>query len=265
MMRAKRRFSQNFLINTGVIQKIIDAVNPHPNETILEIGPGPGILTRPLLERGARVVAVDADREMIAALREEFAGNERLTLVQSDILQYAWQEIPPTPRIKVVGNIPYHISSPILFWLAAHRDRIASAVITMQREVALRLVATAGTKDYGALTIGMGAVAHSERLFDIRPGSFRPAPSVTSSTVRVTFPDPPPYHIPDPMRFRAVVRTAFSKRRKMLRGIFPEAVLTAAGIDSTRRPETLNVEEFARLALVSSGIREARHHRTGLL
>lgn len=251
MMRAKRRFSQNFLVNKGVIQKIIAAVDPQSDETILEIGPGPGILTRPLLERGARVVAVDADREMIDTLRDAFSANEQLTLVQADILQYAWQEIPPTPRIKVVGNIPYHISSPILFWLAAHRDRIASAVITMQREVALRLVAKAGTKDYGALTIGMGAVAHSERLFDISPGSFRPAPTVTSSTVRVTFPDPPPYDIPDPVRFRDVVRAAFSKRRKMLRGIFPEALLHTTGIDPTRRPETLTVEEFARLARAS--------------
>lgn len=255
MMRAKRRFSQNFLVNKGVIQKIIAAVDPQPNETILEIGPGPGILTRPLLDRGARVVAVDADREMIDTLREEFAGNEKLTLVQADILQYTWPDSSATTRIKVVGNIPYHISSPILFWLAAHRDRIASAVITMQREVAMRLVAEPSTKEYGALTIGMGAVAHSERLFDIRPGSFRPSPTVTSSTVRVTFPDPPPHDIPNPVRFRDTVRAAFSKRRKMLRGIFPEALLTAAGIDSTGRPETLNVEEFVRLAQASESFR----------
>lgn len=255
MMRAKRRFSQNFLVNKGVVQKIINAVDPQPGETILEIGPGLGTLTRHLLSRGARVIAVEADREMIAALREECAANEKLTLVQADILQYKWPDSVPTTRIKVVGNIPYHISSPILFWLAAHRNRIASAVITMQREVALRLVAQPGTKDYGALTIGMGAVAHSERLFDIRPGSFRPAPTVTSSTVRVTFPDPPPYEIQDPVQFRDVVRAAFSKRRKMLRGIFPEDLLTTAGIDSTRRPETLNVEEFVRLARISKRFR----------
>lgn len=245
-MRAKRRFSQNFLVNAGVIQKIIAAVDPQPGETIVEIGPGPGTLTRPLLERGAHVIAVDADRDMVQALRAELGHHAQLTLVQSDILQYTWRDIPVAARMKVVGNIPYHISSPILFWLADHRARVARAILTMQREVAQRLIAHPGTKEYGALTIGMAIHACCERLFDIRPGSFRPAPHVTSSTVRLTFPDPPPYHAPP--QFRSVVRAAFSKRRKMLRGIFPASLLHTIGIDPTRRPETLTIEEFLTLA-----------------
>ncbi len=245
-MKAKRRFSQNFLVNKGVIQKIIDAVDPQPGELVLEIGPGPGTLTFPLLKRGAHVVAIDADREMITALQQG-AAHHALTLRLADILQYDWADIPLGHRIKVVGNIPYHISSPILFWLADHRARIANAVLTMQREVALRLTAAPNSKTYGALTIGMAAIARSERLFDIAPGSFQPAPKVTSSTVRVHFPDPPPYDIPDPVAFRDVVRKAFSKRRKMLRGIFPESQLRTAGIEPTRRPETLTVAEFLRL------------------
>jgi 16S rRNA (adenine1518-N6/adenine1519-N6)-dimethyltransferase len=247
-MRAKKSFGQNFLVNAGVIEKIIAAVDPQPTDQILEIGPGPGALTRRLAASGATIVAVDADRDMIGQLHDEFADTANVTIIHNDILQYAWDDFLEHNSIKVVGNIPYNISSPILFWLADHRARIAYATLTIQREVALRLTAEPNTKAYGALTIGIQSVAQIQRLFDIQPGSFRPAPKVTSSTIQLTFPNPPPYAIDNPQALRDTVRMAFSKRRKMLRNSFEVERLEAAGIDPTRRPETLSIDEFIKLS-----------------
>lgn len=245
-IRPQRRFGQNFLVNQGVLDKIAAAVECGAHDHVIEIGPGIGTLTRRLLAQGAHVTAVDADPAMVALVRAELGASSHLTVIQQDILAFT----PPTiaGTYRVAGNIPYNISSPILIWLCEHAPQIHSAVLTMQREVAQRLSAQVGTKAYSALTIAVQSYARVERLFDIRPNSFRPAPRVTSTTVRLTFPDPPPHHIPDRRIFRDVVRAAFGQRRKMLRNTIPVAILEAAGIDPTRRPETLTIAEFIAIA-----------------
>ncbi|MBI2344060.1 MAG: ribosomal RNA small subunit methyltransferase A [Deltaproteobacteria bacterium] len=246
--RPKKSLGQHFLVNTGVIKKIIAAVKIEPGTTILEIGPGPGTLTEPLATHATRLVAIEADRQLAATLQTRCARMAHVTILPGDILQFAWDIHLLPPPVIVVGNIPYNITSPILFWLIAHRMHIDRAILTMQREVAERLTARPGTKAYGALTVGVQAVAAVTTLFDIRPGSFRPAPRVISSTIRLTFPSPPPVRIENAGHFRSVVRALFMKRRKMLRNIIPPAALLAAGIDPTRRPETLTVHECAALA-----------------
>lgn len=245
-IRPQRRFGQNFLVNQGVLEKIAAAVQCGAHDHVIEIGPGLGTLTRQLLARGAHVTAVDADPAMAALVRTELGDSSNLTVIQQDILTFTPPVIPV--KYRVAGNIPYNISSPILFWLCEHAPQISMAVLTMQREVGTRLTAAVGTKAYGALTIAVQSYARVERLFDIRPNSFRPAPRVTSTTVRLTFPEPPPYSIPDRRIFRDVVRAAFGQRRKMLRNTIPIAALEAAGIDPTRRPETLTIAEFIAIA-----------------
>jgi len=247
-LAASRRFGQNFLINRGIHEKIIAAVAPVATDTILEIGPGLGAITRCLAESGARIIAVDADTRMIGVLQQELAAFPNVQIVHADILQFDWSLVSCTTPIKIIGNIPYNITSPILFWLSDHRAKISTAILTMQREVAQRVMAPPGSHTYGALSIDLQVVAHIERLFDISPNSFFPAPKVTSSTIRVRFPDPPPYPVRDLEHFRRVVRTAFGKRRKMLRNTIPPAALEHAQIDPTRRPESLTIEEFVRLA-----------------
>jgi 16S rRNA (adenine1518-N6/adenine1519-N6)-dimethyltransferase len=246
-MKPKKHFGQNFLVNQGVVRKIV-AADPMAKKTSLEIGPGPGVLTRELVAAGAHVTAVDADVEMITKLSEELCAAENLALHHGDILQFDPTPLAALGPITVVGNIPYNISSPILFWLVEHRTSIHEAIITMQREVAQRLIAQPGSKTYGALTIGVCAHATVEKLFDIRPGSFWPAPQVTSCTVHIRFPDPPPVTVTHPEQFRALVRTLFCKRRKMIRSSIPEAVLKSADIDPTARPEQLSIAELELLS-----------------
>lgn len=247
-IKPQKRFGQNFLVNMGVIEKITSAVFACPSDNIIEIGPGIGVMTRILANTGANIIAVDADSQMIKILHEELGQMKNVKVVQNDILKF---EVPPLPdgkRYKVVGNIPYNISSPILIWLADNRDKIEQATLTMQREVANRITAKSNCKDYGALTIAVQTRSNAYKLFDIQPGSFWPAPKVTSSTVQLEFTNPPPYDVPDYQRLRNVVRAAFQKRRKMLRGIFPEEFLVKANIEPTARPDALSIAEFIRLA-----------------
>lgn len=243
----QRRFSQNFLINQGVVDKLLAALAPIPSDTIIEIGPGPGVLTTRLAASGARILAVELDPRMIAALTEQFGDTPNVTLVHQDIVTFDPPPLPAGRRYKLIGNIPYNISAPILLWLCAHRESIASAILTVQREVAQRLTAAPNSKAWGPLTIAVQSVATVRRLFDIQPNSFRPAPKVVSTAVWLEFPTPPPYAIPDPQALRNLVRALFTKRRKMLRHSLPTERLLAAGIDPTRRVETLAIEELLRL------------------
>ncbi|MBI4238903.1 MAG: ribosomal RNA small subunit methyltransferase A [Deltaproteobacteria bacterium] len=248
--RPQRRFGQNFLINQGVLDKLIAALDPQPTDTIIEIGPGPGALTGRLAASDAQVIAVELDRRMIATLEEQFRNTGNVTLLHHDIVTFDPPPLPAGMRYQLIGNIPYNISAPILLWLCAHRDQIATAIVTVQREVAHRLTATPNTKAWGPLSIAVQSTATAQRLFDIQPHSFRPAPKVVSTAVRLAFPIPPPYAIPDPAALRDLVRTLFTKRRKMLRHSLAANRLLAAGIDPTRRVETLTIEELLRLVIV---------------
>jgi 16S rRNA (adenine1518-N6/adenine1519-N6)-dimethyltransferase len=257
--RPRKRFGQHFL-EPAWVTKLVASVEAQPEDTFLEIGAGRGALTIPLLKQVRRLIAVEIDRDLAATLRE--SADPRLRVIEADFLDLALDEIlaGESLPIRVVGNLPYNISSPILFKLLAAHDggrRFSDATVMLQREVADRLVARPGTGDYGALSIQVSLHAEVQRVLTLPPGAFRPPPKVTSAVVRLRF-RPPAADVGDPSVFERVVRGVFLQRRKTLsNALKPVAdslgrsapqLLEAAGIDPMRRPETLALEEIARLA-----------------
>jgi 16S rRNA (adenine1518-N6/adenine1519-N6)-dimethyltransferase len=255
--RPRKRFGQHFL-EPAWVAKLVDVVRPSPDDTFLEIGPGRGALTRALAPRVGRIVAVEIDRDLAAALPREVQAHVRV--VQGDFLDVDLDDLlaGEAKPLRVIGNLPYNVSSPILFTLLSAHDegrRFRDATLMLQREVADRLVAAPGTSEYGALAIQVALHADVERLLVLPPGAFRPPPKVTSAVVRLSF-RPPAVDVGDPVRFERLVRGAFSQRRKTmanalrphLDGTDPATLLRAVGIDPQRRPETLTVAEFARLS-----------------
>ncbi len=266
--RPRKRFGQHFLAPAWA-QKIVAAIAPAPGDVILEIGPGTGALTTPLAATGVPVLAVEVDRDLVADLARRVPPN--VTIVSGDIMTvdvvpYLYglgtQQSPadtgrpqPVRRVRVVGNLPYNLTSPILFRLAKlqeHHGVFFDATLMVQREVADRLAAKPRSKDYGVLTVTMQLTGRMDKLLDLPPGAFKPAPKVWSSVIRLTF-GPPAVRISDRPLFEKVVKAAFGQRRKTLanslRGLVtePNDVLRAAGIDPRRRPETLSLEELARV------------------
>lgn len=258
--QARRRFGQHFLAPEWA-DKVVKAIAPRPSDRFLEIGPGPGILTERLVRRVAALTAVEIDRDLAARIRIDHPS---VHLIEADILDYDLAPLLAPGPLRVAGNLPYNISSLILFKLLATSRRspnLIDATVMLQREVADRLAAKVGTKDYGVLTIFTTAQAEVVRLLTLPPGAFRPAPKVDSAVVRLTF---RPSQVPDPLApvFERIVRTIFMQRRKTmsnaLRPVASEtgrqaaALLTAAGIDPVRRPETLSVADLVALSRVVS-------------
>ncbi len=257
--RARKRFGQHFL-EPAWVAKLVKSLDAQPTDTFLEIGPGRGALTKPLIPTVRRVVAVEIDRDLAAALRA--AEDPRLRVVEGDFLDVNLVEIlaDESLPLRVVGNLPYNVSSPILFKLLGTHDggrRFSDATLMLQREVADRLVARPGTRDYGALAIQVALHADAERVLTLPPGAFRPPPKVTSAVVRLRF-RAPAADVGDAGVFERVVRGMFLQRRKTLAnalkpvadslGRSASQLLDATGIDPTRRPETLSLEEIARLS-----------------
>jgi 16S rRNA (adenine1518-N6/adenine1519-N6)-dimethyltransferase len=264
-MRARKRFAQHFL-ESAWVNKLVAAVAATPDDSILEIGPGRGAITRPLAGQAARLLAIEVDRDLAAELASSAPSN--VTVVAGDVLSAdldavvgAWLGVAPGPEnpIRIVGNLPYNISSPILFALlsfAARTGAVRDAMLMLQKEVADRLVAKVGTGDYGVLTVLTGVHADVSRVLSLPPGAFRPAPKVHSAVVRLTF-RPPKVAIDDPELFVRMVRTMFTQRRKTVsnalkpfgveRGVEPGQALATAGIDAKRRPETLDLADMAAL------------------
>lgn len=269
-MRARKRFAQHFL-ETAWVHKLVAAVAASPDDSILEIGPGRGAITRPLAAHAKRLLAVEVDRDLAADL--EAAQLPNVTVVTSDVLSVDlvpivsdWLGAPPGPsnQFRIVGNLPYNISSPILFMLldlAAKTGGVRDAVLMLQKEVADRLVARTGTGDYGVLTVLTARNADVTRVLSLPPGAFRPQPKVHSAVVRLVF-RPAKVQIGDQDLFVRMVRTMFTQRRKTIgnalkpfgaeRGVEPMEALAAVGIDPKRRPETLDLAEMARLAAAFS-------------
>jgi 16S rRNA (adenine1518-N6/adenine1519-N6)-dimethyltransferase len=269
-MRARKRFAQHFL-EAAWVNKLVAAVAVTPDDSILEIGPGRGAITRPLAAQAKRLLAIEIDRDLAAELEAGAVPN--VTVVTNDVLSVDlvpilanWLGAPPGPgnQIRVVGNLPYNISSPILFTLldlAARTNGVRDAMLMLQKEVADRLVARVGTGDYGVLTALTAVNADVTRVLSLPPGAFRPAPKVHSAVVRLVF-RPPKVAIPDHERFVRMVRTMFTQRRKTIsnalkpfgleRGVDPVRALAEAGIDPKRRPETLQLAEMAALAAAFS-------------
>lgn len=258
-MQAKKRYGQHFLLPQWA-DKVVAAIGAREDDRFLEIGPGPGALTLRLAPRVAHLTAVEVDRDMVDRLTPELPGN--VTLVHEDFLETPIERLLPAgdAPLRVAGNLPYNVSSPILFRLIqAHtrHGRLEDATLMLQREVADRIEARPGTKDYGVLSISVQLHADVRRLLALPPGAFRPMPKVHSSVLRLTF-RPPAVELKDDAAFEAMVRSMFTQRRKTLgnalkpfasaRGREAGAALAAAGIDPARRPETLQLDELARLA-----------------
>jgi len=260
MIRARKRFGQHFL-EPAWADKVIRAIDPKPDEVFVEIGPGPGALTRRLAERARAVIAYEIDRDLAAALENDRPPN--VGVVEGDFLDahISLDAAPTEPSaLRVAGNLPYNVASPILFKLVSMYHggvHFSDATVMLQREVADRLVARPESKEYGVLSVLIQHSADVERLLKLPSGAFRPAPKVQSALVRLRFhaANPP---VRDAAVFESLVQAVFTRRRKTLANAllaFPPAVrltpavaLNAAEIDGRRRPETLRVAEFARLA-----------------
>lgn len=249
--RPRKRFGQHFLHDRSVIDRIIATLNPQPGETIVEIGPGRGALTLPLLERVPILHVVELDRDLAAQL-PTLATPDRLIVHQADALTFDFAALAPEKALRVVGNLPYNISTPLLFHLLEQADAFIDMIFMLQKEVADRIVASPNNKDYGRLSVMLQCRLDVEHLFDVGPGAFTPPPKVQSSVIRLR-PRSPALSTPDQERFARVVQAAFAQRRKTLRnslrGVIDEAGFARAGIDPTRRAETLTLQEFARLSV----------------
>lgn len=258
--RAKRSLGQNFLVDPNLQRKIVGAVEAGPDDEVLEVGPGQGALTRHLAGTVRRLVLVELDDDLAADLGETYRGRDDVRVVHGDVLDTDLAALVDDPAgLKVVGNIPYNITTPILFRLL-ERPRPRDIVLMVQAEVADRIVADPGTSEYGALAVGVRSVARAERLFRVGRGAFRPVPGVDSAVVRVTPIVPPPLEPAEEERLRTLVRAAFQWRRKQLGKILrdhPDLTVPRdrlpdlaerVGFALTDRPETLSPDAFIRLA-----------------
>ena len=258
--RARKRFGQNFLHDRRVIERIVDAVDPKPGQSIVEIGPGQAALTRELVGRAGHITAIEIDRDLAAWLREQFTP-EQLTLVEADALKLDWSSLATQP-LRVVGNLPYNISSPLLFRLMEFAERVIDQHFMLQKEVVDRMVAPPGSKTYGRLSVMLQVRYRLTKLFDVPRGAFNPPPKVTSSIVRMVPRPAAELPVVDLGCFGRVVAAAFNQRRKILRNalsaVAGEEAFRTAGVDPLARAETLAVDDFVRLArAVADGLAAA--------
>jgi 16S rRNA (adenine1518-N6/adenine1519-N6)-dimethyltransferase len=258
-VRFKRSLGQNFLSDDSAAKKIAESLELNRDDTILEIGAGKGALTKHLLEDANRVLAVEIDSRLCRQLRKRFGDKENLSVINEDILKVNLKDlIRPGTECKVVGNLPYQITSPVLSLLLENRGSVRLCVLTVQKEVALRICAAPGTREWSPLSIAVQLYSEARLLFHLRPESFYPSPKVDSSVIRITFLSRPRVPVPDEELFFKVVRSAFAQRRKMVLNSLAanldlpksavEVILNDAGIDHRLRAEALDLKKFADLA-----------------
>ena len=248
----KKRFGQNFLHDPQVIERIVRAIQPQAGETVVEIGPGLGAITRPLLQKLGRLHVIEIDREIIPHLRAAVGDDPGLEVIQADALTVDYARFAPVgAQLRLVGNLPYNISTPLLFHLLRFADHVRDMHFMLQKEVVERMCAAPATEAYGRLTATLAARAEALQLFTVGPGAFRPAPQVESAVVRVV-PRPPPFELRDFGAYDRVVTAAFGQRRKTLgnslKGLLTPAQMATVGIDASLRAERLSPEDFARLS-----------------
>ena len=251
--RPRKRFGQHFLHDDSVVARIVRAIGAKPGDHVVEIGPGLGALTGALLQSCESLDVIELDRDLAAKLTAEHEGDRRLRVHIGDALSFDFRQlVSPGGRLRVVGNLPYNVSTPLLFHLLDQAPIIADMHFMLQREVVDRLIAKPGGGDYGRLTVMVRLKCESEKLFDVGAGAFRPAPRVTSAFVRLRVRREAGVQLEDLPTFKRLVSHLFSRRRKTLRnslrGQLSEAELEKLGIDPNARPETLNVAGFAVLA-----------------
>lgn len=264
-LRADKKLGQNFLIDESVVRRIVEAAELTPEDTVLEVGPGIGTLTQGLAESGASVVAVELDKRLLPVLDVTLEGYDNVRIVNGDILQVDIMEQVQKPDFKCCANLPYYITTPIIFAILEKRLPMERLVVMVQKEVAERMVAKPGSKDYGALSVAIQYFTEPEIAFIVPPSSFIPAPSVDSAVIVCKRRSTPPVEVCDENLFFRVVKAAFSLRRKMLSnslknmGIKGEQVtkwLEIAGVDGKRRAETLSLEDFAALTNTFAQVKE---------
>lgn len=248
--RPRKRFGQHFLTDPGVIDAIVRAIGPQPGDTIVEIGPGQGAITEPLAKQADRLHCVELDRDLAASLRRRFGNRDNVAIHEADALQFDFCALGDS--LRIVGNLPYNISTPLLFHLVDSRDCIADMYFMLQKEVVDRMTASPGSKAYGRLGIMLGCHLSVEALFDVGPQCFDPPPAVMSAVVRLIPLGAARPAIDDEKLLGRLVATAFSQRRKTLRNalktMVDEAELRSLGIDPGDRPESIPVSDYVALA-----------------
>src|SRR5690606_10663434 len=247
----RRRFGQNFLVDQGIIRAIVEAIAPRPDDVLVEIGPGLGALTGPLLERMPHLHVIEIDRDIVTRLQKQYPP-ERLTIHAGDVLDFDFAKLPG--RFRLIGHLPYNISTELLFRLIPYADRMIDAHFMLQREVVDRMVAGPSTAEYGRLSVMLQYRFDMLKLIDVPPTSFRPAPKVDSAVVRMHPRDKEATCLVDETLLSRVVTAAFTKRRKTLRnalaGVIAPERLQSLGIDPQLRPENLGVADY--LAIVGA-------------
>jgi 16S rRNA (adenine1518-N6/adenine1519-N6)-dimethyltransferase len=253
LIRTRKRFGQHFLHDQGVLSRIVASMDPRPGQHIVEVGPGPGALTAHLLARVAPIDAVEIDRDLAASLRERWP--QQLRLHEGDALEFDFSQLAAERggKLRLAGNLPYNISTPLLFHFLQHRAAISDLTVMLQKEVIDRMAAAPDTEDYGRLTVMLAPWFDIVKLFDVGPGAFQPPPRVWSAVAHLTVLEKPRFDVP--AAFARLVAQAFSQRRKTLRnslrGLLPEGAFAATGIDPIARPETLRPDQFAALAALA--------------
>ena len=256
-IKMSKKLGQNFLIKRGIVDEIVHAAELTPGEPVLEVGPGIGTLTQGLAQSGADVTAIELDRRLLEVLDTTLASYDNVRIVHGDVLKLDVPTIMNHKPFKVVANLPYYITTPIIMSLLESKLSIERLVVMVQKEVALRMVAKPGTKDYGALSVAVQYYTEPDIVLDVPPKSFLPAPAVTSSVIRCVLRDKPPVDVIDEKLFFRVVKAGFAQRRKTFANTMKttglskdriEELLAKANIDGQRRGETFTLQEFADVA-----------------
>lgn len=267
---AKKMFGQNFLIDDNILQGIVESANVTEQDIVIEIGPGLGNLTHYILEKGAKVIAFEIDTDMIQILNERFEHNSNLEIINKDILKVDLEEYLKNMRVKIIANLPYYITSPIIFKLLEYRKNIQSITIMIQKEVADRISANPHSKDYGVLTINTNCMADVLKLFNVPNTSFIPAPNVTSAVIQITPNDKKEkeLEIKDAEAFKDLVKKAFSARRKKLSNSLQnsginnmskqdiENMIEQVGLNLNCRAEEVSIEQYAKMANIVAKYQE---------
>lgn len=250
--RARKRFGQNFLRDQGVIDQLVRAIAPQPGQHLIEIGPGEGALTAPVLRAAGALTVIELDRDLANTLAERLGHPNDLNIIQADVLTVDFTALAQLAPLRVIGNLPYNISTPVLFHIFDHLDAVVDIHVMLQKEVVDRLAATPGGKDYGRLSVMTQFYCRVEAVFEVPPEAFRPAPRVHSAVVRLTPQARPAEYWALAPALAQVVRLAFGQRRKTLRNslsvCLSEADIEAAGVNPGARAETLDLDAFMALA-----------------
>ena len=256
-IKMSKKLGQNFLIKRGIVDEIVHAAELTVGEPVLEVGPGIGTLTQGLAQSGADVTAIELDRRLLEVLDTTLASYDNVRIIHGDVLKLDVPTIMNHKPFKVVANLPYYITTPIIMSLLESKLPIERLVVMVQKEVALRMVAKPGTKDYGALSVAVKYYTEPDIVLDVPPKSFLPAPAVTSSVIRCVLRDKPPVDVIDEKLFFRVVKAGFAQRRKTFSNTMKttgltrdriEELLAKANIDGQRRGETFTLQEFADVA-----------------